>query len=75
MLGIAFAARIALAGIGRPITLWAAVFPLGMYSAASERLAPLAGWHALHDVARAFLWIGLAAWGASLAANVLALRR
>lgn len=75
VLAVAFAARIATAGIGPPVGLWAGVFPLAMYSVASQRLAPFAGWHALHDVARVFLWIGVAAWAGALAANLLGPRR
>ena len=74
-LALAFALRLAIAGIGKAMTLWAGVFPLGMYSVASQRLSPLAGWPALHEVARLFLWVGLAAWALTLAATVWDERR
>jgi hypothetical protein len=41
---------------------WAAVFPLGMYAAASHALAVVLALPALETVAWAFLWIALGAW-------------
>lgn len=64
------------AGAGRHLAgRWAAVFPLGMYAAASHALAVVLGRPTLDAVAWAFLWIALAAWlttGAGVAAAWLA---
>jgi tellurite resistance protein TehA-like permease len=54
---------------------WAAVFPLGMYAAASHTLAAVLGLAALEVVAWVFLWIALGAWlttGVGMAASWLA---
>jgi tellurite resistance protein TehA-like permease len=60
---------------------WGAVFPLGMYSVCTHRLATTLELPFLFPLARAFAWIALAAWGAvfagllrSLAAGVLSHR-
>jgi tellurite resistance protein TehA-like permease len=53
---------------------WAAVFPLGMYAAASHALAVVLGLAALEAVAWVFLWIALGAWlttGVGVAASWL----
>jgi tellurite resistance protein TehA-like permease len=41
---------------------WAAVFPLGMYSAATQATALAMGWPALTTVSLVFFWIALTAW-------------
>jgi tellurite resistance protein TehA-like permease len=41
---------------------WAAVFPLGMYSAATYATAVETGWHWLTVVSLVFFWIAFAAW-------------
>jgi tellurite resistance protein TehA-like permease len=41
---------------------WAAVFPLGMYSAATYATAVETGWHWLTMVSLVFFWIAFAAW-------------
>jgi tellurite resistance protein TehA-like permease len=61
--------------VGRHLTgRWAAVFPLGMYAAASHALAVVSGLAALEAVAWAFLWIAQGAWlttGVGIAAACL----
>ena len=41
---------------------WAAVFPLGMYSAATYAMAGETGWRTLTVVSLVFFWIAFAAW-------------
>jgi tellurite resistance protein TehA-like permease len=56
---------------------WGAVFPLGMYSVCTLRLAREVGLPFLVPLGEAFAWVSLAAWGAAavgLARRVLALR-
>jgi hypothetical protein len=52
-----------LAGVGwRRIRDWPAVFPLGMYSAATFAMAGETGWTGLSTVSLVFLWIAFALW-------------
>jgi hypothetical protein len=52
-----------LANVGwRRIRDWPAVFPLGMYSAATFAMAAETGWSALRVVSLVFFWIALADW-------------
>lgn len=53
---------------------WSAVFPLGMYSAASTQLAAAIGLHALAPLARLFFWVAVLAWSATLVAKAGMLR-
>lgn len=55
--------------------LWSAVFPLGMYSVATLRLARAGDFAALRPIAGVMLWIAVTAWIAALAALVVASRR
>lgn len=48
---------------------WSAVFPLGMYSAASWQLARVADLPFLRPVATVFFWLAAAAWLATLVAK------
>jgi tellurite resistance protein TehA-like permease len=48
---------------------WSAVFPLGMYSAASTQLAHAVGLDFLHPLATLFFWIGVLAWSATAVAR------
>lgn len=41
---------------------WAMVFPLGMYSAATNAMAVETGWLALPVISQVFFWIAFAAW-------------
>jgi tellurite resistance protein TehA-like permease len=41
---------------------WAMVFPLGMYSAATQAMASERGWPALRTISLVFSWIALTAW-------------
>jgi tellurite resistance protein TehA-like permease len=52
---------------------WGAVFPLGMYAAATHRLSDVLGIPALLLVQRTFVYIGLAAWLATFLGFVAAL--
>lgn len=47
--------------------LWSAVFPLGMYTVASETLGKAAHMGFLETVARGWVWVGVGAWVAVLA--------
>ena len=51
---------------------WAMVFPLGMYTTASWRLAHDAGVPSLAAVPDAFVWVALAAWTLTFAGMVRA---
>jgi tellurite resistance protein TehA-like permease len=46
-------------------SFWGAVFPLGMYSVCTYRLAREFGLPFLAPLGEAFAWIGLAAWVAT----------
>lgn len=52
---------------------WSAVFPLGMYSAATFHLVNVVDLPLLHALATAFFWLALAAWAATLLAKARAL--
>jgi tellurite resistance protein TehA-like permease len=52
--------------------LWSIVFPLGMYSVATQRLSLASSLSGLRDVSHAVLWIAVAAWAASIAALAVA---
>jgi tellurite resistance protein TehA-like permease len=58
----------------KPLTytplLWSLVFPLGMYSLATFRLALTAGFPPLRVLSHAMSWIALAAWATTAAAFV-----
>ncbi len=56
----------------RQILDWPAVFPLGMFSAASYAMSIETGWPALLVVSHVFFWIAFAAW---LAVLVVLVRR
>ncbi|MGE2721375.1 tellurite resistance/C4-dicarboxylate transporter family protein [Mycolicibacterium celeriflavum] len=53
---------------------WAMVFPLGMYSAATDAMAVETGWPALRTVSQVFFWIAFAAWVVVSMGAVLRLR-
>jgi tellurite resistance protein TehA-like permease len=59
--------------------LWSVVFPLGMYTVASETLGRAAGLAFMVSVARVWLWVGVAAWAAVIslmvAAGIMAVAR
>ncbi|MBU8831572.1 tellurite resistance/C4-dicarboxylate transporter family protein [Mycolicibacterium goodii] len=54
----------------RQLNNWPAVFPLGMYSAASFAVAIETGWHALVVVSQVFFGIAFAAWLLTAATRV-----
>jgi tellurite resistance protein TehA-like permease len=54
---------------------WAAVFPLGMYAACTQRLIRVFRLPFLEPVAAVFVWIALAAWGLTFAGLVRHLAR
>ncbi|OBG83189.1 C4-dicarboxylate ABC transporter [Mycobacterium sp. E802] len=56
----------------RQILDWPAVFPLGMFSAASYAVSIETGWHPMVVVSHVFFWIAFAAW---LAVAVVLIRR
>ncbi|HEX5294161.1 MAG TPA: tellurite resistance/C4-dicarboxylate transporter family protein [Streptosporangiaceae bacterium] len=55
--------------------LWNVVFPLGMYTVASWTLGQADGFAFMASVARAWVWVGFAAWVAVLCLMVSALVR
>jgi len=54
---------------------WSAVFPLGMYSAASTQLSHAVGLAFLRPLASVFFWLGILAWLATCVAQATRLRR
>jgi tellurite resistance protein TehA-like permease len=50
---------------------WAAVFPLGMYTACTQNLIRVFGLPFLGPIAAAFVWVALAAWALTFAGLVL----
>lgn len=48
--------------LGYDVVYWSAVFPLGMYSVCTHRLARVANQPFLDPIPQGFLWIALAAW-------------
>jgi tellurite resistance protein TehA-like permease len=63
-------------GTGMPFryeqALWAMVFPLGMYAAASDAFGEVAGLGALVTIARVEVWFALAAWAVTTAVMIRA---
>jgi tellurite resistance protein TehA-like permease len=55
--------------------LWSMVFPLGMYAVASDSLGRAAGFGFMVSIARAWVWVGVAAWVAVLVLMLAALTR
>ena len=53
---------------------WAAVFPLGMYTVCSQRLARELGLTFLEPIPDVFIWVALAAWAATFTGLLLHLR-
>jgi tellurite resistance protein TehA-like permease len=54
---------------------WALVFPLGMYSAATDAMAAEIGRRSLSTVSLVFFWVALTAWLIVVVAGLLRLRR
>jgi tellurite resistance protein TehA-like permease len=49
---------------------WAAVFPLGMYSAATFAMSLETGWRWLGAISLAFFWVALVAWTLTVASEL-----
>ena len=54
---------------------WNLVFPLGMYSVATYRLSLAADYTPLQTVSRVMIWVGFAAWAATMLGLLGSLRR
>ncbi|HUB58762.1 MAG TPA: hypothetical protein VMB04_26805 [Mycobacterium sp.] len=54
---------------------WSMVFPLGMYSAATDAMAAEAGVRSMHTISLVFFWDALAVWLIVVVAGMLRLRR
>lgn len=52
--------------------LWSLVFPLGMYSVATFRFSLATQFPLLEQLGRDFVWVAVPAWGATLAAMIIA---
>ena len=50
---------------------WSMVFPVGMYAAATGRLADALPLPALHAISSSFIWLALLAWALTLAAMLV----
>lgn len=55
--------------------LWSMVFPLGMYTVASYSLGKVAGFGFMVDIARVWVFVGVAAWAVVLLLMAAALIR
>jgi tellurite resistance protein TehA-like permease len=55
--------------------LWSVVFPLGMYTVASVTLGQTPGLGFMTSIARVWLWVGAAAWAATLVLAAMAVVR
>ena len=52
--------------LGYDVVYWSAVFPLGMYSACTHRLARVVDQPFLDVIPPFFLWIALGAWAVTI---------
>ena len=55
--------------------LWGMVFPLGMYTTSTLQLSRAMGFEFLRIVPQIFIWVALAAWGATMAGLLLHIYR
>ncbi len=62
LLAILFIWRLRCGPLGYDPGLWSAVFPLGMYAAATHAYASVAGLRFLERIPRVLFWIALLAW-------------